>query len=48
MKKLNVFFKALKDMGLDSKIDLQRIENDGTIKTIVKNTDGTTTATPCP
>ncbi|WP_123983937.1 hypothetical protein [Chryseobacterium sp. G0201] len=42
------FFKALKDMGLDGKINLQRIENDGTIKTIIKNSDGTTTATTCP
>ncbi|UWX61686.1 hypothetical protein N0B40_05245 [Chryseobacterium oranimense] len=42
------FFKALRDMGLDGKINLQRIENDGTIKTVTKNNDGTTTAVPCP
>jgi hypothetical protein len=35
-------------MGLDGKINLQRIENDGTIKTVTKNNDGTTTAVPCP
>ncbi|WP_374465221.1 hypothetical protein [Chryseobacterium sp.] len=42
------FFKALKDMGLEGKVNLQRIENDGTVKMIIKNTDGTITATPCP
>ncbi|WP_312766935.1 hypothetical protein [Epilithonimonas sp.] len=41
------FFKALKDMGLDKKIVLQRVENDGTIKTIIKNNDGTIMAVPC-
>lgn len=41
------FFKALTDMGLDGKINLQRVENDGTVKMIIKNTNGTTTATPC-
>jgi hypothetical protein len=44
----NFFLKSLKDMGLDGKINLQRIENDGTIKTVTKNNDGTTTAVPCP
>ncbi|WP_294234713.1 hypothetical protein [uncultured Chryseobacterium sp.] len=42
------FFKTVKDMGLEGKINLQRVESDGTIKTIVKNTDGSTTAIPCP
>lgn len=42
------FLKTLKDMGLDGKVNLQRIENDGTIKTVTKNNDGTTTAVPCP
>jgi hypothetical protein len=42
------FFKALKDMGLDGKVNLQRVENDGTVKTIIKNTDGTITVSPCP
>ncbi|SHL82883.1 hypothetical protein [Chryseobacterium contaminans] len=42
------FFRALIDMELDGKIKLQRVENDGTVKMIIKNTDGTTTATPCP
>ncbi|WES96051.1 hypothetical protein P2W68_14465 [Chryseobacterium arthrosphaerae] len=41
-------FRALKDMGLDGKVNLQRIENDGTVKTIIKNTDGTITVQPCP
>ncbi|MDH6252837.1 hypothetical protein M2347_002564 [Chryseobacterium sp. H1D6B] len=41
------FFKTLKDMGLDGKVNLQRIESNGTIKLITKNENGTTTATPC-
>ncbi len=42
-----LFFKTLNDMGLDKKIILQRVENDGTIKTINKNNDGTITPVPC-
>lgn len=45
----NFFFKALKDMGLNGKANLQRIENDGTIKSVTLNGDNnTSTATPCP
>ncbi len=43
-----LFFSILNDMSLNGKINLQRIENDGTIKTVTKNNDGTTTAVPCP
>ena len=42
-----LLFKTLNNMGLDGKIILQRVENDGTIKTINKNNDGTITAVPC-
>ena len=41
------FFKAVKDMGLEGKVILQRIENDGTVKTISKNSDGSISAVPC-
>ncbi|MCU7612870.1 hypothetical protein N0B16_00290 [Chryseobacterium sp. GMJ5] len=44
-----LFFDTLKNMGLDGKINLQRIENNGTVKTVTLNSDdNTTTATPCP
>ncbi|ASK31599.1 hypothetical protein CEY12_16415 [Chryseobacterium sp. T16E-39] len=42
-----LFFKSLNDMGLNGKVTLQRIESDGTIKTVTKNDNGTTTAIPC-
>jgi hypothetical protein len=41
------FFKILTDIGLDEKMKLQRIESDGTIKTITIDNNGTITATPC-
>ncbi len=41
------FFKTITDMGLEGKVNLQRIENNGTIKTITKNTDGSINADPC-
>jgi hypothetical protein len=43
-----LFFKTLKDMGLENKVSLQRVENDGVIKTITNNNDGTVNAIPCP
>jgi hypothetical protein len=43
-----LFFDSLKNIGLDGKVNLQRVENDGTVKTIIKNTDGTITVSPCP
>jgi len=43
-----LFFKTLSDMNLDGKINLQRIEGNGTIKTITKDNNGIITATPCP
>ncbi|MET3035152.1 hypothetical protein ABXT08_03525 [Chryseobacterium sp. NRRL B-14859] len=42
-----LLFDTLKNMGMEGKINLQRIENDGTIKNVILNNDGTTTATPC-
>lgn len=42
-----LFFKTLTDMGLADKVILQRVENDGTVKTINKNNDGTVMAVPC-
>lgn len=42
-----LFFKTLTDMGLNGKVSLQRIESDGTVKTIIKNSDGTITPLPC-
>ncbi|SIT17641.1 hypothetical protein SAMN05421786_107198 [Chryseobacterium ureilyticum] len=42
-----LLFKTLKDMKIEGKVNLQRIETDGTISTITKNSDGTITATPC-
>lgn len=41
------FFKTVRDMGLDDKIILQRIENDGIIKAISRNNDGSINAVPC-
>jgi len=39
----------LKNMGIEGKVNLQKIENDGTVKNVTLNSDGnTTTATPCP
>lgn len=43
-----LFLNTLKDMRLDGKINLQRIENGGIVKSITKNTDGSTSAAPCP
>lgn len=43
-----LFFKILTDMGLDGKVNLQRIESDGTVKTVTKDNNGTITANPCP
>lgn len=42
-----LFFNTLKDMNLEGKIILQRIENDGKINTIIKNNDGTRSDIPC-
>lgn len=47
-----LFYKTISDMGLDGKVILQKIENNGTtnniISTVVKNNDGTTSDIPCP
>lgn len=43
-----LFFDTLKKMGMEDKVDLQRIENNGTIQNITLNSDGNIiTATPC-
>ena len=42
-----LFFKTIKDMGLENKINLQRVEDGNIIKTITKNNDGTTNVLPC-
>ncbi|MGU3376184.1 hypothetical protein [Chryseobacterium sp. M5A1_1a] len=44
----NLFFRALSDMNLDGKINLQRIESDGTVKKVTKDNNGVITANPCP
>lgn len=44
-----LFFDTLKKMGMEGKINLQKIEDNGTIQNITLNSDGnSTTATPCP
>ncbi|WP_267406873.1 MULTISPECIES: hypothetical protein [unclassified Chryseobacterium] len=43
----NFFLKTLKDMGLEGKVNLQRIESNGTVKNIIKNSDGIATSIPC-
>ncbi len=42
-----LFFSALKDMNLEGKVTLQRIDNNGMINTIIKNNDGTRSDIPC-
>lgn len=42
-----LFFDTLKNMGLDGKVNLQRIENGGTIKSINLNSSNQPTPTDC-
>lgn len=43
-----LLFDTLKSMGIEGKVNLQRIEDNGTIQNITQNSNGTTSATPCP
>ncbi|WP_411811036.1 hypothetical protein ACLB9Y_12940 [Chryseobacterium scophthalmum] len=43
-----LFFDTLQNMGIEGKVNLQRIEDNGTIQNITQNSNGTTSATPCP
>ncbi len=43
-----LFFDTLTNMGLDNKVVLQRIENNGAVYNVTKNSSGVITATPCP
>lgn len=44
-----LFFDTLKNMGMEGKVNLQKIEDNGTVQTITLNNNGSsTTATPCP
>ncbi|KMQ69640.1 hypothetical protein ACM39_00830 [Chryseobacterium sp. FH2] len=43
-----LFFDTLTNMGLDNKVVLQRIEPNGAVYNVTKNSSGTITATLCP
>lgn len=43
-----LFFDTLQNMGIEGKVNLQRIEDNGTILNITQNSNGITSATPCP
>lgn len=43
-----LFFDTLTSMGLDDKVVLQRVEANGTVYNVTKNSSGIITATPCP
>ena len=43
-----LFFDTLLDMGMEGKVNLQRIDENGTVQNITLNSNGTTNATPCP
>lgn len=43
-----LFFDTLQNMGMEGKVNLQRIENNGTIQNITQNNNGITSATECP
>lgn len=43
-----LFFDTLTNMGLDNKVVLQRVEANGTVYNVTKNSNGTITAIPCP
>ncbi|ANF51847.1 hypothetical protein A0O34_15600 [Chryseobacterium glaciei] len=42
-----LFFDTLKNMGLDGKVNLQRIENDGTVKIVSLNSSNQPTSSTC-
>ncbi len=43
-----LFFDSLKNMGLDGKVNLQRIEANGTVNNVALNSNGIPVGTPCP
>ncbi|WP_027388187.1 hypothetical protein [Chryseobacterium gregarium] len=43
-----LFFDTLKNIGINGKVNLQRIESNGVIKNITENSNGTINANPCP
>ncbi|MBL3548136.1 hypothetical protein [Chryseobacterium sp. KMC2] len=44
-----LFFDTLKNMGMEGKVNLQKIEDNGTVQNITLDSNGnSTTATPCP
>ena len=44
-----LFFDTLKNMGMEGKVNLQKIEDNGTVQTIILNSNGnSTTPIPCP
>ncbi|SUX46140.1 hypothetical protein [Chryseobacterium indoltheticum] len=43
-----LLFDTLQNMGMEGKVNLQRIEDNGTIQNITQNSNGTTSAIPCP
>lgn len=43
-----LFFDTLKDMNMDEKVSLQRVDNEGTIQNITLDNNNQPTATPCP
>ncbi len=42
-----LFFETLKNMGLEGKVILQRIESDGTVKTLGLNSSNQPVSTTC-
>ncbi|WP_370899578.1 hypothetical protein [Chryseobacterium gossypii] len=43
-----LFFDTLTNMGLDNRVVLQRVEPNGTVYNVTKDSSGSITATPCP
>lgn len=43
-----LFFDTLKNIGIDGKVNLQRVESNGIINNISQNSNGTIMANPCP
>lgn len=43
-----LFFDSLKNMGLDGKVNLQRVEANGAINNVALNNNGVPVGTPCP
>ena len=48
-KEQKLFFDTLKNMGMEGKVSLQRIEDNGTVQNIIQESNGNNTiAVPCP